>query len=168
MHYCTENIAGLVQDCSNSSALAMELLQSCTKPVLCTHDLAGGGGGGGGGSCIYLSHFQAFCTFAENWSSDWAKFGRWSHYVTPQASSAEFQSFPGLSLVSPFPCICRQTANQIDIKFGRWTHYIMGLLRPCQLLVTLYWIPTIPLLLIISAFSVHLQTNCWSHLPKSW
>ena len=26
------NIGGLVQDCSNSSALAMELLQSCTKP----------------------------------------------------------------------------------------------------------------------------------------
>ena len=26
------NIDGLVQDCSNSSALAMELLQSCTKP----------------------------------------------------------------------------------------------------------------------------------------
>ena len=25
-------IDGLVQDCSNSSALAMELLQSCTKP----------------------------------------------------------------------------------------------------------------------------------------
>ena len=30
-HY-SENIDGLVQDCSNSSALAMELLQSCTKP----------------------------------------------------------------------------------------------------------------------------------------
>ena len=27
-------IAGLVQDCSNSSALAMELLQSCTKPSI--------------------------------------------------------------------------------------------------------------------------------------
>ena len=27
------NIDGLVQDCSNSSALAMELLQSCTKPT---------------------------------------------------------------------------------------------------------------------------------------
>ena len=26
------HIDGLVQDCSNSSALAMELLQSCTKP----------------------------------------------------------------------------------------------------------------------------------------
>ena len=26
------NIDGLAQDCSNSSALAMELLQSCTKP----------------------------------------------------------------------------------------------------------------------------------------
>ena len=26
---------GLVQDCSNSSALAMELLQSCTKQVIC-------------------------------------------------------------------------------------------------------------------------------------
>ena len=27
-------IHGLVQDCSNSSALAMELLQSCTKPLI--------------------------------------------------------------------------------------------------------------------------------------
>ena len=26
---------GLVQDYSNSSALAMELLQSCTKPLIC-------------------------------------------------------------------------------------------------------------------------------------
>ena len=26
---------GLVQDCSNSIALAMELLQSCTKPFIC-------------------------------------------------------------------------------------------------------------------------------------
>ena len=30
-----ENIDGLAQDCSNSSALAMELLQSCTKPSIC-------------------------------------------------------------------------------------------------------------------------------------
>ena len=30
-------IDGLVQDCSNSSALAMELLQSCTKPLKCGH-----------------------------------------------------------------------------------------------------------------------------------
>ena len=29
--YCFD---GLVQDCSNSSALAMELLQSCTKPSI--------------------------------------------------------------------------------------------------------------------------------------
>ena len=29
------DIDGLVQDCSNSSALAMELLQSCTKPSIC-------------------------------------------------------------------------------------------------------------------------------------
>ena len=28
------HIDGLVQDCSNSSALAMELLQSCTKPSI--------------------------------------------------------------------------------------------------------------------------------------
>ena len=35
----TENsqIDGLVQDCSNSSALAMELLQSCTEPLICQH-----------------------------------------------------------------------------------------------------------------------------------
>ena len=29
-----KNIDGLVQDCSNSSALAMELLQYCTKPLI--------------------------------------------------------------------------------------------------------------------------------------
>ena len=28
-------VNGLVQDCSDSSALAMELLQSCTKPLIC-------------------------------------------------------------------------------------------------------------------------------------
>ena len=30
------NIDGLVQDCSNSIANALELLQSCTKPSICT------------------------------------------------------------------------------------------------------------------------------------
>ena len=37
---CTNRVNhfdGLVQDCSNSSALAMELLQSCTKPSICKH-----------------------------------------------------------------------------------------------------------------------------------
>ena len=29
-------VDGLVQDCSNSIALAMELLQSCTKPSMCS------------------------------------------------------------------------------------------------------------------------------------
>ena len=29
------HIDGLVQDCSDSSVLAMELLQSCTKPSIC-------------------------------------------------------------------------------------------------------------------------------------
>ena len=29
--FCRQHLDGLVQDCSNSSALAMELLQSCTK-----------------------------------------------------------------------------------------------------------------------------------------
>ena len=32
----TRLIDGLVQDCSNSSVLAMELLQSCTKPSICS------------------------------------------------------------------------------------------------------------------------------------
>ena len=32
---CGAYIDGLAQDCSNSSALAMELLQSCTKPSIC-------------------------------------------------------------------------------------------------------------------------------------
>ena len=31
-----EHFDGLVHDCSNSSALAMELLQSCTEPSICT------------------------------------------------------------------------------------------------------------------------------------
>ena len=30
----TDHVDGLVQDCSNSSALAMELLQSCAKPSM--------------------------------------------------------------------------------------------------------------------------------------
>ena len=29
-----DRVDGVVQDCSNSSALAMELLQSCTKPSM--------------------------------------------------------------------------------------------------------------------------------------
>ena len=34
-HICvTRHVDGLVHDCSNSSALAMELLQSCTKPSM--------------------------------------------------------------------------------------------------------------------------------------
>ena len=32
-----DDIDGLVEDCSNSSALAMELLQSCTKPPTWQH-----------------------------------------------------------------------------------------------------------------------------------
>ena len=32
--YIKKNISGLVQDCSNSSVLAMQLLQSCTKPLV--------------------------------------------------------------------------------------------------------------------------------------
>ena len=38
--YMYTHIDGLVQDCSNSSALAMELLQSCTKPSIYTSGLA--------------------------------------------------------------------------------------------------------------------------------
>ena len=34
-----DQIDGLVQDCSNSSALAMELLQSCTKPLKLSLDI---------------------------------------------------------------------------------------------------------------------------------
>ena len=32
-----QHIIGLVQDCSNSIANALELLQSCIKPVICTY-----------------------------------------------------------------------------------------------------------------------------------
>ena len=35
MNFVIWDIHGLVQDCSNSSALAMELLQSCNKPSIC-------------------------------------------------------------------------------------------------------------------------------------
>ena len=35
VQYITRSISGLVQGCSNSIANAMELLQSCTKPVIC-------------------------------------------------------------------------------------------------------------------------------------
>ena len=32
--FTRDNVDGLVEDCSNSSGLAMELLQSCTKPSM--------------------------------------------------------------------------------------------------------------------------------------
>ena len=32
------HLNGLVQDCSNSSANALELLQFCTKPLICDWD----------------------------------------------------------------------------------------------------------------------------------
>ena len=38
------HIYGLVRDCSNSIANALELLQSCTKPLICIHELGGHGG----------------------------------------------------------------------------------------------------------------------------
>ena len=34
--FCQQDIDGLVQDCSNSIANALELLQSCTKPLIYT------------------------------------------------------------------------------------------------------------------------------------
>ena len=34
---CNHLNDGLAQDCSNSSALAMELLQSCTEPSKCPY-----------------------------------------------------------------------------------------------------------------------------------
>ena len=37
IHKAEGHVEGLVQDCSNPSALAMELLQSCTKPSMLSH-----------------------------------------------------------------------------------------------------------------------------------
>ena len=37
LEWSNSDIDGLVQDCSKSSALAMELLQSCTKPSICDY-----------------------------------------------------------------------------------------------------------------------------------
>ena len=34
LYVCKHHIDGLAQDCSNSSEIAMELLQSCTKPSI--------------------------------------------------------------------------------------------------------------------------------------
>ena len=42
MHYLYSYIDGLVQDCSNFIVLAMEILQSCVKPLIsyyCYHKL---------------------------------------------------------------------------------------------------------------------------------
>ena len=38
----SKDIGGLVQDCSISIALAMEILQSCTKPSICTGHITPG------------------------------------------------------------------------------------------------------------------------------
>ena len=38
-YYFEDHIDGLVQDCSNSSVLAVQLLQSCTKPSISRIDI---------------------------------------------------------------------------------------------------------------------------------
>ena len=39
--FASDYIDGLVQDCNNSSALALELLQSCTKPLIFLYQIDG-------------------------------------------------------------------------------------------------------------------------------
>ena len=50
------HVDGLVQDCSNFSALAMELLQSCTKPSMYCFLFWGVGGWGWGGILALFTH----------------------------------------------------------------------------------------------------------------
>ena len=35
-HFEWYYVDGLVEDCSNANALALELLQACTKPMMCS------------------------------------------------------------------------------------------------------------------------------------
>ena len=54
IHFIGAYIDGLVQGCSNSSALAMKLLQSCTKPSICINGL---GHHGYSSAISALSHY---------------------------------------------------------------------------------------------------------------
>ena len=71
---------GLVQDCSNSSALAMELLQSCTKPSIYSQDRYS--------NCLPehfcdMSHMEHYYIY----TTDWTKTVSW-WLVSPKHQQA--------------------------------------------------------------------------------
>ena len=61
-------VDGLVQDCSNSSALALELLQSCTKPSM--YSLCNS-------LCVTYGGFEASAKYTFN--SFWPNDAMWHH-----------------------------------------------------------------------------------------
>ena len=63
-------------------------------------------------------------------------------------------------------CICRQSADQIELKFGGPTLY--GPAQPVQLLVRLHWIPVVSWLLIGWSVSLFLETKCWTNCAQMW
>ena len=109
--YCTwHDINGLVQDCSNSSALAMELLQSCIKPSIWAQ---GGEEHYGGGveaetrwrplwqttfpyviSSIKCFNFNKNFTELCSWESNWHNWFRWWIGVEQATSQYLIQWWP--------------------------------------------------------------------------
>ena len=74
----------LVQDCSISSALAMEILTSCTKPSTCPNDISPA-------MIITLTSHTINC-FCNSWSTKWIKH-HWGPVDSPHKGSVLRKAF---------------------------------------------------------------------------
>ena len=103
-HFYWCHIHGLLQDCSNSSALALELLQSCTKPLKNPSNGKGLGSPSGPSRGIFRSPSQSlgclgqpddfvFCTLQETQNSSPVR-EIWGVYGTRYGMSIVDWSFP--------------------------------------------------------------------------
>ena len=70
---CVYHIDGSVQDCTNSSTLAMELQQSCTKPSISTGWSSKTGGRSSANMVINLTDFGKFRCTVEAFKNHWSR-----------------------------------------------------------------------------------------------
>ena len=96
--------------------------------------------------------------------------------------SAEFLLFPGLWMAKQFSSHlqinCWSDWDQILWAYSLWASPGLINFWPCSseflhrnkpnITYLLHWIPIVFWLLISQAFSMHLQTNCWSDLAQIW
>ena len=116
-------------------------------------------------------HLQTNCQsdLSEIWwmNSQWISPG----LVNLWSYSTEFLRFHGLWLFEQFPCICRWTADLIELKFGGWTHYgtPQAWLTFGHALLNFLWLVELyPYICRQTTDQIELKFGSWAHycIPK--